>query len=166
MKEYTLAFFFKDGKIILSKKMRKIGAGKWNGYGGRIEEQQDKITNLLDEVKDECGVILDKEKCKELGVAYFYFDDKSFNDLKVYVFRIDEFDGYPKETEEMGEPKEFDLDKIPYEEMMLGDDEFLHFVLENKKFEGEIHFLENGEKMVSAKFKEIGSELKNEFKLH
>ena len=166
MKEYTLGFLFKDGKIILAKKTRKIGADKYNGYGGRIEEGEDKITNLLRETEEECGVSLDKEKCKELGVADFYFDDKSFNDLRVFVYRIDEFDGYPKKSEEMGEPEEFDLDKIPYEEMMLGDDEFLHYILEDKKFEGEIHFLENGEKLVSAKFKEIGDELKNEIEIH
>ncbi len=167
MKTYTLGFLFKDGKIILAKKKRKIGMDKWNGYGGRQEEGEDLLTCLCRETAEECGVTIDKENIKELGLIDFYFDDNTEISQKVYIYRIDEFSGYPKKTDEMGEPEEFDGEKkkIPYEDMMLGDDKFIPFVLASKKFKGEVHYSENGEKMISCVLTEIRGENNNEIKL-
>jgi len=62
MKTYTLGFLFRNGKIILAEKKRKIGAGKLNGYGGEIEDGEDRISSLLREVEEECVVDLDKPR--------------------------------------------------------------------------------------------------------
>ena len=148
-KIYTLGFLFRRGKIILAAKKRKIGIGKLNGYGGRVEEGEDRIQSLIREIFEECSVIAEKENCKELGYIDFYFQNAE-GFLRVYVYRIDEFFGEPVETEEMGNPEEFDVNKIPYDKMMVGDDKFIPNVVENKKFKGEVHFSANGEKLVSC----------------
>lgn len=150
MRIYTLGFLFKNDKIILAKKKRKIGVGKWNGYGGRVEEGEDRPECLVREIFEESSVVVQKENGKELGYIDFHFQEVEISISRVYIYRIDEFEGFPIETEEMGEPKEFDLDKIPYNEMMLGDDKFIPYILQNKKFKGEIHFSENGNKLVSS----------------
>lgn len=165
MNTYTLGFLFKNKKIILAKKKRKIGVDKWNGYGGRVEENEDKIESLAREIEEECGAIIEKEKCKELGFVDFYFKGKDELNQRVYIYRIDGFSGEPKETEEMGKPEEFDFNKIPYNEMMKGDENFIPFVLANKKFKGEIHFSENGEKLINCIFIEIANEGDREIKL-
>lgn len=165
MKIYTLGFLFRNGKIILAKKKRKIGVGKWNGYGGRVEEEEDKPECLVREITEECKVIVEKEKCKELGYIDFYFKDKDELNQRVYIYRIDEFLGEPKETEEMGRPEEFDTNKIPYSEMMVGDDKFIPFVVEGKKFRGEIYFSENGETLTRCVLVEIANEKTNEIKI-
>lgn len=139
MTEATLGFLFRDGKIILAKKKRKIGVGKWNGYGGKIEEGEDRIENLIREMREECGVIIEREKCEELGFMEFLSQD-SFGSMRVYMYRISDFAGYPVETEEMGAPREFSLSDLPYEEMMDGDDKFMPYVWEGRKFEGQIYF--------------------------
>ncbi len=149
MKTYTLGFLFRNGKIILAEKKRKIGVGKLNGYGGRVEEGEDRAECLIRELHEECLVIVVKEDCRELGYIDFHFQN-SEGFLRVYMYRIDNFICEPVETEEMGVPKEFDVNKIPYDKMMVGDDKFIPFVVENKKFKGEVHFSANGEKLVSC----------------
>lgn len=147
-KTYTLGFLFKNGKIILAAKKRKIGVGKLNGYGGRVEEGEDRIACLMREMHEECGVILERENCDELGYIDFY---SQHNDgpVRVYMYKIDDFLGDPKETEEMGKPEEFDINKIPYERMMPGDNKFVPLVIQGKKFKGEIRFSPDGEKIAS-----------------
>ncbi len=165
MKTYTLGFLFKENKIILAKKKRKFGVGKWNGYGGGIEEGEDKPTCFTREIEEECGLILEKDKCKELGYVDFHFKNKDESNQRVFIFRIDEFSGYPKETAEMGKPEEFDLDKIPFHEMTIGDDKFVPFVVEDKKFGGEIYFSENGDELLKCTVSEIKNENSNELKI-
>ena len=164
MKTYTLGFLFRSGKIILAIKKRKIGIGKFNGYGGRVEGEENKSESLVREIKEECEVVVEKEKCKELGWIDFHFKGKDDLNQKVYIFRVDEFSGEPKETQEMGKPEEFDVDKIPYDKMMVGDDKFIPFVVQGKKFKGEIYFSENGETIVKCVLSEIVNE-NNEIKM-
>ena len=150
MKTYTLGFLFRNGKIILAGKKRKIGFGKLNGYGGRVEEGEDRAGCLVREIVEECGVIVEKENCKELGYIDFHFEDKPDFNQRVYIYRIDEFFGEPVETEEMGKPEEFEVNEIPYNRVMVGDENFVPLVVQNKKFKGEVHFSPDGEKLVSC----------------
>ena len=154
----TLGFLFKNGQIILAPKKRKIGAGKLNGYGGKLEENENTLECLLREIEKECEVIVEKGKCKELGCIDFSFENKEALNMKVYIYRIDEFLGEPKESEEMGKPEEFDVNKIPYDQMTVGDDKFIPFVIDGKKFRGEIHFSESGKELLKCVVSEIGNE--------
>jgi len=165
MKTYTLGFLFRNGKIILAKKKRKIGAGKWNGYGGRVEEGEEKLECLAREILEECGAVVEKKDCKELGEMKFSFEGKDELHNKVLIYRIDRFLDEPRETEEMGEPKEFNINEVPYSEMMVGDDKFMPLFLEGKKFKGKIHFSENGEELIESVVNEVVDEKRNEMKL-
>jgi len=155
MKVYTLGFLFKGNSIILAKKKRKFGAGKWNGYGGGVEEGENMEESLIREIEEECEVKVKIEDCKKLGLANFYFENKFEANQKVYIYRIDKFEGEPKETDEMGKPEEFNTNEIPYNEMIIGDDKFIPFVVENKKFEGNVYFDKDGEELLQYEFNEI-----------
>ncbi len=76
----------------------------------------------------------------------FHFTDKAEWDQRVMVYRIDEFDGEPIETEEM-KPEWFKLDQIPYSQMWAGDDQWIPNVVDNRNFTGEIDFSDNGQKV-------------------
>ncbi len=130
-----------------------------------MEGEENLLECLLRETKVECEVVLQKEKCQELGYIDFYFKDNEGKNQRVYIYRIDEFFGEPKESEEMGEPKEFDITKIPYDEMMVGDDKYIPLVIEGKRFKGEIHLSENEEKLLRCSISEIKNEKSNEIKL-
>jgi hypothetical protein len=36
----NLCLFRKDGQILLAMKKRGFGAGKWNGYGGKVQPDE------------------------------------------------------------------------------------------------------------------------------
>lgn len=156
----TLGFLFKNDKIILAKKKRKIGAGKWNGYGGKIEENEDRLGCLMREIKGECGITVEKGQCKELGYVDFSFEENEELNQKVYIYRIDGFSGEPKESEEMGNPKEFNINEIPYDEMMVGDDKFMPFVIKSKKVNGEMLFSKDGKTLIKCILVEVANEIR------
>lgn len=149
MKILTLAVLFRDDKILLAMKKRKFGVGKWNGYGGKLEGDEKPVDGIVREIKEESNLDIPKDACKEMGVIDFYFDDKEEWNQKVFIYRIDDFTGEPEETEEMT-PKWFPADQIPFEEMWKGDDQWMQYLIANKKFKGEIHFTDSGEKLVSC----------------
>ncbi len=149
MKILTLAFLFRDNKILLAMKKRKFGVGKWNGYGGKLEDGETPIEGIVRELEEESGLVVPKGNFQEIGYMDFYFDDKPEWNQGVVIYRVDEFTGEPKETEEM-KPEWFDLHEIPYHEMWKGDDQWIPKVVENKKFKGEIHFSNEGENLVSS----------------
>jgi hypothetical protein len=39
-KHYTLLFARRPGQVLLGMKKRGFGAGKWNGFGGKIEAEE------------------------------------------------------------------------------------------------------------------------------
>ena len=149
MKILTLAFLFRGDEMLLAMKKRGFGAGKWNGYGGKLEEGEKPIDAIVREMQDESGLVIEKEKFREIGYMDFYFNDKKEWDQKVIIYRVDDFVGEPVETEEM-KPNYFKISEMPYIEMWVGDAKWIPYVIKNKKFKGEIYFSENGEKMVSC----------------
>jgi len=149
MKTLTLVFLFRDNKILLARKKRSFGVGKWNGYGGKLEGDETSIQGVIRELEEESTLKLGEELFKEVGCIDFYFDDKKEWNQKVIIYRVDDFGGEPQETEEMI-PKWFELDKIPYEEMWKGDDEWVSLIIEGKRVKGEIHFSKQGEELSSV----------------
>ena len=149
MKILTLAFLFRGDEILLAMKKRGFGAGKWNGYGGKLEEGEKPIDAIVREMQEESGLVIKKEKFREIGYMDFYFNDKKEWDQKVIIYRVDDFTSEPVETEEM-KPNYFKISEMPYLEMWAGDVKWIPYVIKNQKFKGEIHFSENGEKMVSC----------------
>lgn len=127
----TLCVLAQDGKILLGMKKRGFGAGRWNGFGGKIEEGETIEDGAQREMKEECGIdILTMEK---VGIHEFEFEAKRGEILEVHVFRVDTFSGTPMETEEM-RPEWFVFSDIPYRTMWPDDEYWLPILLEGKKF--------------------------------
>ncbi len=132
----VLCFIIRDGKILLAMKKRGFGEGWWNGAGGKVREGEEIVEAVLREAQEELGIIPQDPAFH--GVLHFFFEDGT-SDWQVHVFRAEEFDGEPRESEEML-PKWFSLEEIPYEEMWAGDRHWLPLLLEEKRFEGKFHF--------------------------
>lgn len=146
MKNLTLSFLFKDGQILLAMKKRGFGDGKWNGYGGKVEEGESIEEGAIREILEEGNVKVQKEDLENFGVIDFYFSDKPEYNQRVYIYKILKWEGEPEETEEM-KPEWFDFDKIPFDKMWVGDDQWLKRVIKGEKVFGEIHFDEEGKKL-------------------
>ena len=113
----NLCIIHQHPRILLGMKKRGFGAGRWNGFGGKIREGETIENSLIREMEEEAGIKLGK--FKKLGILDFKFE-KSGEEIEVHVFKGNDFSGEPRETEEM-RPKWFHIDEIPFESMWPDD---------------------------------------------
>ncbi|MFH1509348.1 MAG: 8-oxo-dGTP diphosphatase [bacterium] len=136
--EQTLTILQKENKLLLGLKKHGFGEGRWNGFGGKVKENECVRTAAIREMQEEAGV---KIKDPQLtGIMEFYFSGKD-EFYQVYVFRASKYSGEPKESEEM-KPQWFTTDKIPYEEMWVDDKHWLPLFLRGKDFYSQFHFID------------------------
>ncbi len=133
-------------------KKRGFGAGRWNGFGGKVEPGELLEDAARRELYEEAGI--KTGSIERVGVINFEF----FNDpviLEVNVFKTPDFTGEFVESEEM-KPQWFDIKEIPFDQMWPDDKYWLPLCLEGKKFKG--HFLFRGhDEIISSDLKEVTS---------
>ena len=61
----------KDGRILLGHKRRGMGAGKWNGFGGKREDGETMRECAARELFEESGLIADPKDFEAAGDLYF-----------------------------------------------------------------------------------------------
>lgn len=127
----TLTLLIRDGKILLGMKKRGFGAGRFNGFGGKVEPGELIEAAARRETKEECGI--DLGVMEEVGVHEFEFEKERGTILEVHVFHSSDFSGTPIETEEM-RPQWFPVNAIPYDEMWPDDRHWLPVFLAGQKF--------------------------------
>lgn len=146
----TLCLAKKDEKILLGMKKRGFGEGRWNGFGGKVEERETIIEAAIREMEEESG--LRAEELEEKGVILFQFLDTG-KLLEVHVFDVLKYDGEITETEEMS-PKWFDIKEIPFEKMWADDIYWIPLFLNGDKFNGKFIF-ENNDKLLDYNLETI-----------
>ena len=138
----NLCFIVKDGRILLIRKKRGLGAGKINGPGGKIEPGETALESAIRETQEEIGVT--PLEIEERGVLHFQFTDGY--SLHCAVFLARDFIGVPIETAE-ATPMWFETGAIPYDEMWADDQHWLPQILAGSRFAAWFEF--DGEKMLS-----------------
>ena len=113
-------------------KKRGFGAGRWNGFGGKVQEGETIGAAALRELQEEVGITA--KEIKKLGVLDFEFNGKP-GILQVHIFKANNFEGEPQESEEM-KPQWFNVSEIPYKEMWPDDIHWIPLFLADKKFRG------------------------------
>jgi len=147
----TLALLEKGNKILLGMKKRGFGVGRWNGFGGKVKEGEKIEEAVKRELKEEVGILA--KRIEEKGVLNFVFDQNPEEILEVHLFKILDFEGEPRESEEM-RPKWFEKEKIPFDQMWPDDKYWLPIFLNGKKLEGNFYFADN-DKILDYKIKVI-----------
>ena len=143
----TLCIIHQNSKILLGMKKRRFGVGRWNGFGGKVEQGETIEEAAVREFKEEsCVEVLEISK---RGILNFEFENNS-EILEVHIFSIDKFKGIPKETEEM-RPQWFSINDIPFEYMWSDDIFWMPLFLKGKKFKGTFYFDRPSNKEYSAK---------------
>ena len=141
VQDATLCLPVVDGRVLLIRKKRGVGAGLYNGPGGKIEPGETPREAVVREVREEVGLSVAPEKCGELA---FTFGGDPF--MFVHVYRADEYDGTPRETEE-AVPRWYPVDDLPYDEMWPDDRYWFPLMLDGRPFRGTFHFTDDGEEM-------------------
>jgi 8-oxo-dGTP diphosphatase/2-hydroxy-dATP diphosphatase len=143
--EYTLAFILEKDRILLGKKKRGFGAGRWNEFGGKIHPPESVEEALCREFEEEAGIV--PINFKKIAEMSFHFKADNFTLKKVHVFMADAFSGEIIETEEMA-PKWFPLTEIPFDEMWEDDIQWFPLMFEGKKFTGSFVFDRTGGSLI------------------
>lgn len=132
----TLCIVHQGDKVLLGLKKRGFGAGRWNGFGGKIHENESIEEATKRELQEEAGITaLDL-----LPIGNLHFTIQETNeDLEVHLFKITEFSGAPVESEEM-KPQWFNINEVPFAQMWPDDIYWFPLFLENKKFQAEFNF--------------------------
>ncbi len=129
--ETTLCVLKRDNKILLAKKKRGFGEGRYNGVGGKIEKDETPEEAMIRETKEEINV--NPLKYEKVGLVEFdeyYKGDKK--KVAFHLYMVYDWEGKPSETDEMA-PKWFNISEIPYDEMFPDDRYWLPIILEGKK---------------------------------
>lgn len=127
----TLVLVVRGKSILLGMKKRGFGAGRWNGFGGKVEPGESIEEAARRETKEECGIGI--TAMEAVGVHEFEFEKDRGNILEVHVFRVVDYKWEPVETEEM-KPAWYPIDQIPFNEMWPDDRYWIPIFLAGKKF--------------------------------
>lgn len=113
--------------------------GKYNGLGGKLERNEDIVSGLRREIREEAGI-----ECLDLdlaGTISWPGFGKNGEDWFGFIFRIDRFSGIP-----ISSNREGDLKWVPTNQLMdlplwEGDRYFLPLVIKKRTFHGVMPYL-------------------------
>ena len=143
----TLCFIIREGaypQILLGKKKRGFGMGKYNGIGGKLEPSESPEAGIIREVFEEVGLRVPAQALRAVGEITFRFPFKPAFDHFVHVFTATQWQGDAVETAEM-EPQWFAFQDIPYSAMWQDDAYWLPIVLHGKTIRASFTFAQDNE---------------------
>lgn len=126
MKQTTLCYLVRDGKVLLAMKKRGFGVGKMNGPGGKLMDGESPEQACRREFQEETGCRL--LSVEPRGLIHFAFIQKPEWDTLCHIFVATESEGEPEETEEM-RPEWHDISSLPLDLMWSDDPLWLPDVL-------------------------------------
>jgi 8-oxo-dGTP diphosphatase/2-hydroxy-dATP diphosphatase len=135
----TLALVREGDRLLLGMKKRGFGMGKWNGFGGKVEEGETIEDAARRELMEEAGVQV--ANMTSVGRLTFTFETDD-PEMDVHVFEGAGLIGEPKETEEMM-PRWFSTDSIPLDDMWADDEYWIPLFLAGRRFAGSFHFADH-----------------------
>lgn len=144
----TLAIIEKNDEVLLAMKKRGFGEGWWNGYGGKVNEDETIEEAMVRELEEESG--LRARKFGKRAIIEFIFQGQDF-EVEMHTFEVTEYDGEPEESEEMV-PKWFSKDNLPWDKMWPSDRTWLPMFFEGKSFDGRVIFDGETKTVIESEF--------------
>ena len=129
----TLCFIVRDGRVLLMRKKRGIGAGKINAPGGKVDPGEAPLAAAVRETQEEICVTPLEPQLR--GQLWFHFAGGPT--LRCLVYLTESYEGTPQETAE-ATPQWYSTTAIPYEEMWEDDRYWLPTLLAGGRFEGKV----------------------------
>jgi len=137
MRTETLLIIQQGEEIILGlKNPNKKFGGKWNGFGGGIEEGETPEETIIREVLEEARIKI--ESPEKIGEILFHFETDE-QDHYVHIYKTNKFEGELQTSEDFVEYQRFSLDNLP-EKMMPADKYWIPLLIKGKRFKGEVYF--------------------------
>jgi 8-oxo-dGTP diphosphatase len=147
MRDVTLCFLVRGnppGEILLGFKKAGFGAGKYNGFGGKVEPGETVKSAAVREVEEEVGIKVSERELQPVARLTFLFSANPTWDRVAHVFIVTRWDGDPVESAEM-KPTWFRVHEIPFDRMWQGDIHWVPRILAGERIQGHFTFGEDGE---------------------
>ena len=147
MRDFTLCLLVRGdppAEILLGLKKAGFGAGKYNGFGGKVEAGETIESAAVREVAEEVGLVVSEEDLRPVGRLTFLFSGNPEWNRVTYVFMVTAWAGEPTESVEM-RPIWFSVDGIPFEHMWQGDVYWMPRILAGERVQGRVTFGEDNE---------------------
>lgn len=134
LKHATLAFLLDSNQpqqVLLGMKKRGFGAGKWNGYGGKILFNETPVEAAVRETGEESGLKINPIDLQKIGELTFLMPYHPMGTQVVHVYIATRWKGEPLESEEMT-PHWFSTGELPFHQMWPDDRHWLQGALQGK----------------------------------
>lgn len=138
-------------RVLLGYKKRGFGAGRWNGFGGKMDPGETMLECASRELYEESGLKVPSDKLERRGRLHFNMLTDGMVDkqtgvvssrLHVSIFSTDLSDvesGEISESEEM-RPQWWNYHDVPLDEMWMDDKYWLPAVLAGQDIVGDFVF--------------------------
>jgi 8-oxo-dGTP diphosphatase/2-hydroxy-dATP diphosphatase len=112
----TVVYVREGTRILLGMKKVRLGAGRWNGFGGKVEAGESVEEAARREVLEEAGLTVGA--MRQVGVCEFASPVRP--PIRMHIFETYEFEGTPTESDEM-RPQWFEMGEVPTDAMWKSD---------------------------------------------
>lgn len=148
--ETNLCFLIQGDSVLLAKKKRGFGEGKWNGVGGKVKPGEENRIAAVREILEEIGVAVAVDNLAESGLVKFRYVDlpNSANNTVIYV--VKKWEGEPKESGEVT-PQWFKIGEIPFGKMWPDDKFWLPLVLSGRTIDARVAYLADRKSLVAKR---------------
>lgn len=153
MKDGTLCFVLGSGpreQVLLGYKKGGFGAGKIDGFGGKVEPGETIAEAAARELLEESSIVAVAEQLEYVALLDFIFPCRPEWSQLVHAFVARQWTGTPAESDEMI-PRWYALNDIPFAGMWGDSPYWLPLVLAGKRLRARIVFQEDNETVGQAR---------------
>jgi 8-oxo-dGTP pyrophosphatase MutT (NUDIX family) len=142
MRDRTLCFPIQGNpvrKVLLGFKKTGFGAGKYAGFGGKVEAGESVASAAVRELEEEAGIRAAEGRLERMAHLTFRFPAEPSWSQVVHAFLVTAWDGDPTESAEM-EPAWFPVDDLPFGRMWQDNAHWLPRVLAGERVRAVFYF--------------------------
>ncbi len=154
----TVVYLLTGDEVDLALKLKNIGAGSLNSWGGGTDPDETLEECAVRELKEESGgkispelgINADPNDLEKVAIIDFHNtkDDGTIFVAKVHFYFLRKWTGTAIATDEMGTPYKYSINDLPLDEMMLGDRDFVPQIFAGKKVVGSVYYRKQQSELV------------------